>query len=111
MTNADTIEAMRAENGRLHMIHSQDMNDLVMMGMARDEAYAEITRLKAESDAMRAALEPFADIADLLDSETEGLGPTDEFTLYYGEDHSWLAARFTVLQFIKARAALNPEAK
>ena len=38
-------------------MHVDDMNDLVQMGLARDQAHAEIERL-------RAALQEIADMAD-----------------------------------------------
>ena len=51
------------------------------------------------------ALRPFADIADLFDSEVEGHADTDELSLFYGDGANWLADRFTLAQFIAARSA------
>lgn len=55
---------------------------------------------------LEAALRPFADIADLLDSETEGVSDTDEMNLYL---YDYLAGRYEAGDFRTARAALNGE--
>ncbi|MDH0127194.1 hypothetical protein N7376_24870, partial [Brucella intermedia GD04153] len=48
------------------------------------------------------ALEPFADIADLIDAETEGMAETDELVLHF---HDYEFAKWPVSFFRKARAA------
>ena len=72
------------------------------------EAEAQIAALRRVSASPRpetvGALRPFADIADLIDSETEGLCDTDECQLVF---HDYLMANFTVAQFRRARSALN----
>lgn len=54
----------------------------------------------------RKALEPFADIADLIGAETAGLSSEDELHLMF---HDYLMERFTVHQFYEARQALGGE--
>ncbi|REF72345.1 hypothetical protein [Paracoccus versutus] len=66
-----------------------------------------ITALAEENRRLREALEPFAAIADLFDSEVEGHADTDELSLFYGDGANWLADRFTFAQFNAARAALS----
>lgn len=53
--------------------------------------------------ALREALAPFADMADLIDAETEGFSDTDEFDVTFG-GHLFL--RWPVSHFRRARAAL-----
>lgn len=64
----------------------------------------------AENARLRAALEPFAMIADLIDEETEGVSTTDEFGLFFlngeSDEPVWFAERFSVQKFKEARAAL-----
>lgn len=55
---------------------------------------------------LEAALRPFADVADLLDAETEGISDTDELDLYL---YDYLAMRYEAGDFRSARAALNGE--
>lgn len=52
----------------------------------------------------RKELEPFADIADLIDSETEGMSETDELELHF---HDYLMASWPVSMFRAARRALT----
>lgn len=68
--------------------------------------HEQMLRHAAEADKARLshALRPFADMADYLDSETEGFADTDEFDLLY-EDH--LFHHFKVADFRDARAALS----
>ena len=66
-----------------------------------------LDEMRAENERLRAALEPFAAIADLFDSEVEGHADTDELSLFYGDGFNWLADRFTLAQFNAARAALT----
>lgn len=47
---------------------------------------AENDRLRAQVQRFREALEPFAAIADIFDSEVEGHSDTDELSLFYGDD-------------------------
>lgn len=50
------------------------------------------------------ALEPFANIADLVDCETEGFADSDELGLYYDK---YLFEKFPLSTFYTARAALK----
>ena len=68
--------------------------------------YCAYAALSDENRRLREALQPFAAIADLFDSEVEGHADTDELSLFYGDDVNWLADRFTLAQFNAARAAL-----
>lgn len=56
----------------------------------------------ARIEALEAALEPFAGIAELVDLETEGLSDTDTFDLMF---HDYLLDRFTLAHFRAARRA------
>lgn len=58
--------------------------------------------LEAKLAAAENALEPFADIADLIDAETEGMDETDELVLHF---HDYEFAKWPVSLFRKARAA------
>lgn len=62
-------------------------------------------RIDAEAQLAEAnkALEPFADIADLIDSETEGMSETDELALHF---HDYLMASWPVALFRACRQAL-----
>ena len=64
----------------------------------------ELIVAEAREARLSEALRPFADMADYLDSETEGFADTDEFDLLY-EDH--LFHHFKVADFRAARAALS----
>jgi len=68
-------------------------------------ADADRDRLAKRVEELEAALEPFADIADLVDSETEGFSDTDEFNLMYFD---YLMASYPLSLFRRARA-LNQE--
>lgn len=64
-------------------------------------------RLEARLDEvgrLREALEPFASIADLIESETEGFDDSDDFQLIFND---YLMERFSVRQFKEARQALK----
>lgn len=74
----------------------------------QQEAATAIAALVAERDALKAqvkvvdeALDPFADISDLIDSETEGMSETDELQLLF---HDYLFASWPVSLFRRARA-------
>lgn len=60
--------------------------------------------LEAKLAAAENALEPFADIADLIDAETEGMDETDELVLHF---HDYEFAKWPESLFRKARAALG----
>lgn len=64
--------------------------------------------LREENERLRKALEPFADIANLIEAEMEGLAEDDTCNLMF---HDYLMERFAVHEFFEARAALNPEGK
>jgi hypothetical protein len=55
----------------------------------------------------RKALEPFAEIADLIETETEGISDYDTFDLMLG---GFLMERIGVVDFRRARAALTTAA-
>jgi len=59
--------------------------------------------LRAKVEAMREALAPFADVADLIDCETEGFSDDDIATLHLFD---YEAARWRIGIFRTARAAL-----
>lgn len=63
----------------------------------RDEARAEVERKDA-------ALAPFADMADYIDAETEGVSDADEVDVMF---HDFLFAHWPVSHFRCARAALT----
>jgi hypothetical protein len=69
-----------------------------------DALLERIRTAEADKARLSEALRPFADMADYLDSETEGFADTDEFDLLY-EDH--LFHHFKVADFRDARAALS----
>ena len=62
------------------------------------------TALEAKLTAAEKALGPFADIADLIDAETEGMAETDELIIHF---HDYEFAKWPVSLFRKARAALG----
>ncbi|GEM_PF-888390 len=61
-----------------------------------------VTTLEAKLSAAEKALEPLADIADLIDAETEGMAETDELVLHF---HDYEFAKWPVSFFREARAA------
>lgn len=69
--------------------------------------YSSYAALSERCRVLEDALHPFANIADLFDSEVEGHSDTDELSLFYGDGANWLADRFTLAQFNAARAALT----
>jgi hypothetical protein len=97
------IEALERDNAALRD------NDAKMQLLHRQEdqliaAERKVAELEADKARLSEALRPFADMADYLDSETEGFADTDEFDLLY-EDH--LFHHFKVADFRAARAALS----
>lgn len=66
------------------------------------DAAERIEALEAENARLCEALEPFSDIANLIDSETEGMSDTDELELHY---HDYLMASWPVSMFRAARRA------
>lgn len=105
----------RARNlADLHLGIANSFDDHVrgpdaMSQKGHEDTERAITALIAENERLREALEPFAAIADLFDSEVEGHSDTDELSLFYGDGANWLADRFTFAQFRAARAALRKE--
>ncbi|WP_247996623.1 Lar family restriction alleviation protein [Brucella tritici] len=67
----------------------------------------QIEAIEAKLAAAQKALEPFADIADLIDAETEGMAETDELVLHF---HDYEFAKWPVSFFRKARAVLGGKA-
>lgn len=66
------------------------------------ELKADYAVSEAQLKAARKALEPFADVANLIDAETEGMAETDELVLHF---HDYEFAKWPVSFFRKARAA------
>lgn len=62
--------------------------------------------LQRENADLREALEPFAEIADLVDSETEGVADSDEFQMHF---HDYLMASWKLSIFRRARALIGGE--
>lgn len=60
--------------------------------------------LQRENAELREALKPFADVADLVDSETEGVADSDEFQMHF---HDYLMASWKLSMFRRARALLG----
>lgn len=60
--------------------------------------------LQRENAELREALKPFADVADLVDSETEGVADWDEFQMHF---HDYLMASWKLSLFRRARALLG----
>lgn len=75
---------------------------LASVGTQNSAQKATISALVASNAEMREALGPFAEIADLIDSETEGMSETDELELHY---HDYLMASWPVSLFRTARRA------
>lgn len=63
--------------------------------------------LQRENADLREALEPFAEIADLVDSETEGVADNDEFQMHF---HDYLMASWKLSMFRRARTLLKDSA-
>jgi len=81
------------------------MVDFALKVLASQEgAQATITVLGAKIKRLKSALEPFADIADLIECETEGFSDTDELQLTF---HDYLFQNFSVAKFKVARAAMG----
>lgn len=100
---ADRIEALERENAALR----DDDAKMQLLHRQEDQLIAaerKVAELEADKARLSEALRPFADMADYLDSETEGFADTDEFDLLY-EDH--LFHHFKVADFRAARAALS----
>lgn len=62
--------------------------------------------LQRENAELREALRPFADVADLVDSETEGVADSDEFQMHF---HDYLMASWKLSIFRRARALIGGE--
>lgn len=63
--------------------------------------------LERENAQLREALEPFAEIADLVDSETEGVADNDEFQMHF---HDYLMASWKLSLFRRARTLIKDSA-
>lgn len=55
-------------------------------------------------DELKTALEPFADVSDLIDVETEGFSDDDETNLMFAD---YLLKSYTIADFRKARSAIS----
>lgn len=55
-------------------------------------------------DELKTALEPFADVSDLIDVETEGFSDEDETNLMFAD---YLLKSYTIADFRKARSAIS----
>lgn len=85
--------------------------DMIDAANTRAEAAeAEVKRLTEEKEALREALEPFADFGEYLELETEGFANADELHLVV-EDTGFRLEKFYVGAFRRARAALNSREK
>lgn len=90
---------------RLEMSEISEERTLIAILQTRVMALdADKSALEAENAKLKEVLKPFADIADIIEVETEGVGDDDKTTLHlYGYE----MARWTVDVFKKARAALT----
>lgn len=112
------LAAERAMRKTAEQRLAQSQDDLKQ---ARTDNAAQAARIKAETElredhqqrnkeleaklaAAEKALEPFADIADLIDAETEGMAETDELILLF---HDYEFAKWPVSLFRQARAVLG----
>ena len=95
----DLIERLRRNSGWRNA-QWQCITDPALLVEAADRLQA----LSAEVERLREALEPFASIADLIESETEGFDDSDDFQLMFND---YLMERFSVRQFKEARQALK----
>lgn len=104
---ADELARLEADERKIAELE-MERDDLAQRAAVIDEALTNAVQLRTAAEADKArlseALRPFADMADYLDSETEGFSETDEFDLLY-EDH--LFHHFKVADFRIARAALS----
>lgn len=90
--------AMHGEAGAARQASACDLIPLARKLRARAEA------AEARVKELEGVLTPFADIADLLDAETEGFSETDQLILMLLD---YEAARFPVSAFYKTRSALE----
>lgn len=83
------------------------------MGYSRDAEPDPLTNEAADRiEELEAALEPFADIADYFDSETQGIEPDyDELVIAIDSETSGLVSitETRLRPFLHARTALNRE--
>lgn len=68
-------------------------DDYIALVKGRESAEAKLAKA-------RKVIEPFADISDLVDSETEGMADSDEFELLF---HDYLLAKWPLSTFRAAR--------
>ena len=83
-------------------MHTDDMNDLVLMGLARDAAEAEAKALRSRLQELEAALSPFAiayDIAKGVLGDMADIGHLRAIAAQYVH----------ASQFARARAALQKQ--
>jgi hypothetical protein len=85
--------------------YSSGQGKLIESGVfVKNDEYVRLIALEAKLAAAEKALEPFADIADLIDAETEGMAETDELILLF---HDYEFAKWPVSLFRQARAVLG----
>jgi molecular chaperone GrpE (heat shock protein) len=104
---AETIEklatALAAKDAELGEWKTAQARSAVAYEAVRKRA----ERAEAQLAEARKALEPFADIANLIDSETEGMSETDELELHF---HDYLMASWPVSLFRAVRHAFGRKA-
>lgn len=93
---SDAVNALSAQKA----VVADKNSALQTLSTRNAELEAEIARLRDRVAELEKALEPFADIADLIDSETEGMSETDELALHF---HDYLMASWPVALFRAAR--------
>jgi len=98
-----TLQALKDANDRAEALEAQAAELAAVHQRYVDANESRIDAEAALAEA-RKALEPFADIADLIDAETEGMAETDELVLHF---HDYEFAKWPVSLFRKARAVLG----
>lgn len=99
-TPASEIEALRKERDEAREAAAFQEHNWNHERDLKLAAYARLFEVEKERDTAEAALEPFADISDLIDAETEGVSDTDELQLLF---HDYLIAKWPVSTFRAAR--------
>ncbi|WP_114216737.1 hypothetical protein [Ochrobactrum sp. 3-3] len=101
------LEAKLATANALVTCCCGDLVDAHNMGSGHspvDQYHYAMMQLETKLATAEKALEPFADIADLIDAETEGMAETDELVLHF---HDYEFAKWPVSFFREARAVLG----